>query len=194
MENKKQMGYFAQEKPVLESHQVKTCVTTQNFDSLQQCLKIIPEGNYQVAVYQINEMKLGYYQNKTFTFSDGSVIDEKYFIEMRLFNKDSEIYILKTASSYKIRIICDGASDGENFTVTDSNSVIFGSRCETNNLPEGFVMVKEQGRKIRIVLPCAQKADNYAVTTRSYVTFDKDTGLSGYGFYRWVEIMPFERG
>lgn len=31
MENKKQMGYFAQEKPVLESHQVKTCVTTQNF-------------------------------------------------------------------------------------------------------------------------------------------------------------------
>lgn len=55
-------------------------------------------------------------------------------------------------------------------------------------------MVKEQGRKIRIVLPCAQKADKYAVTTRSYVTFDKDTGLSGYGFYRWVEIMPFERG
>ncbi len=194
MENKKQACYFAKEKSVLESHHVKTYVTTQSFEGLQQCLKIIPEGKYQVVVYQINEMKLGYYQDKTFIFSDAGVIDEKYFIEMRLFNKDSEIYILKTANNYKMRIICDSSSDGEDFTVTDSTSAIFGSRCETNDLPEGFVMVKEQGRKICIVLPCVQKADKYAVTTRSYVAFDQDTGLAGYAFFRWVEIMPFERG
>ena len=191
MENKNISGYFAAAKPLLKTQKLKTKTVVENAASLQDCLNRIPAGEYLAAVWQVNELKLGYYQNGSFKFAAGSEVEEKYLLELRIFNDEYEVYIVKTGSGYKMRIICDNTDDGNLTTVTDSTSDMFGSRCEAD-LPEGFALVKEPGRKISIVVPCGQKADKYAVTTRSYVTYDKSTGLAGYGYYRWLAIAPAE--
>ncbi len=158
---------------------------------LTDILKQHANDQYLVIAYLHNEIRLGRYQQGTLTFADNRNLDENHLIELRAFNNTQEIYIRKINNKYLVRNITDGT--GEPIETVDTTSNIFGKRVPDTNTPQGYTRLKEDGRKITITIPTTQQADNYALTTRSYITYDSDTGQAGFAYYRYVNITA-DRG
>ena len=146
---------------------------------------------YQVVAHCVNEIKMGWYKDGSFIFADGDSVNDAYLQQMRVFNDNEEILIKKTGHNYWVRKISDTC--GSDVKTVDSTSTIFGKRADSNNLPDDFVMVYEPGRKVKLILPVKEKSEKYCVTTRSYITYDDNTGQSGYGYYRYVAIEAERR-
>lgn len=144
------------------------------------------ETEYQVIAHFLNELKMGWYRNGNIVFAKGSGVEDKYLQQLRAFNDDSEILLKKVDGAYWVRTIKD--EDGEGIEVVDSTSTIFGKRIEMTDLLPDFAVVYEPGRKIKLELPVKEISEKYCVTTRSYITYDTETGQAGYGYYRYVGI------
>lgn len=171
-----------------ERYTVKTEGTV---SSLEEALKKAAGKNFKAAVYLVHEFRFGYWRGDHFEFADGKNFDEKYLLEMRLFNDTEEIYLQKKGCLLLVRTTEDAAADngGCRIKTVDSTSRMFGRKCAAS-LPENFVKLYESGRKISIVIPAEEQAEKYNLTTRSYVVYDKTTGQAGYGWYRWVSLQP----
>ena len=159
--------------------------------SLNDILEKVAVNDYKVLIQNVNEMKFGYYRDKHFIFNDGSNVVPKYLIQMRLFNEIEEILVLSNKEEYYLRVIKDEMNGESKLIETvDSISVLFGKLDKDENLLDGFVELYDAGRKIRKVIPSSIKSDYYALTTRSYIEYNKKTGQAGYGYYRYVDIKP----
>lgn len=157
--------------------------------NLAEALSLLSPDRYYVATWLVNEFKLGYYELGQFIFADASLVDEKFLLELRIFNEQQELHVVRKGTGLHVSIITDN-KEGNTLTV-DSSSQIFGKRVEAD-LPEGFVRLEEPGRKICFTIPATQKADKYYLKTRSYVEMNEKTGQAGFGFSRWVGI--YEEG
>lgn len=163
------------------------CVTVEEClcDGFKESLsKLKSDVEYLVAAWMVNELKLGYYQNGMFYFSESDVVEEKYLLEIRIFNEHEELYVVKRDDKFFTRLIREGS--GEALKAVDSTSIIFGKK--NAQLEAGFVKLVEKGRKISLVIPSSEDAEKYSLTTRSYIVVNNTTGQSGYGYYRWVRI------
>lgn len=151
-------------------------------------------AKYTVVAHNLNEIKFGYYANKQFTFADNSELNTKYLLNLRLFNANEEILIQKISTNYQVRIIKDQQTDdSQNYSeAVDNTSRFFGSSDQ--KIDNHFVHISEPGRKMEFTLPSDQKAKYYDLTTRSYITYDKQTGQAGYAYYRYVSIQPENKG
>lgn len=164
--------------------------------SLKDFLTQNAQGSYKVIWRAMNELKFGYYNREnssSFTFYDNVVPDEKYLINLRLFNEVEEIMVQKSGSQYTVRIIKDEevtSKETNNVQVVDDASTLFGERTDKNLQSSTFVKLKETGRKISMIIPTSDSAKYYALVTRSYITFDEKTGQAGYGYYRYLDIRP----
>ena len=164
--------------------------------SLKDFLAQNAQGSYKVIWRAMNELKFGYYNREnssSFTFYDNVVPDEKYLINLRLFNEVEEIMVQKSGSQYTVRIIKDEevtSKETNNVQVVDDASTLFGERTDKNLQSSIFVKLKETGRKISMIIPTSDSAKYYALVTRSYITFDEKTGQAGYGYYRYLDIRP----
>lgn len=164
--------------------------------SLKDFLAQNAQGSYKVIWRAMNELKFGYYNREnssSFTFYDNVVPDEKYLINLRLFNEVEEIMVQKSGSQYTVRIIKDEevtSKETNNVQVVDDASTLFGERTDKNLQSSTFVKLKETGRKISMIIPTSDSAKYYALVTRSYITFDEKTGQAGYGYYRYLDIRP----
>lgn len=181
--------YFGMEQNLLTYKDVPVAKEEFLCSSLGEALSNLGAGEFKVAAWMMNELKMGYYKNGSFSFADTGELNEKYLLELRVFNKDKELYVIKRGEGFSARIISEGS--GEALKAIDSTSVIFGSQEEI--FEGGFVKLFETGRKISLVIPSYEVAARYTLTTRSYVTNNKATGQAGFGFYRWVEIAA-EKG
>ena len=153
------------------------------------------QGSYKVVWQAVNELKFGYYNNNDkFIFEDTIVPQEKYVMQIRLFNNDEEILLQKDGGKYNVRIIKDSINrqtdEDEMVKVVDDASTLFGERTEIKIDTKGFVRLVEKGRKISLTIPTQDTAKYYALVTRSYITFDTETGQAGYGYYRYLDIRP----
>lgn len=164
--------------------------------SLKDFLAQNAQGSYKVIWRAMNELKFGYYNRENsggFTFYDNKVPDEKYLINLRLFNEAEEIMIQKNGSQYTARIIKDEevkSNEIGNARVVDDASTLFGERTDKNLQSGIFVKLTEKGRKISMVIPTSDNAKYYALVTRSYISSDEKTGQAGYGYYRYLDIRP----
>lgn len=164
--------------------------------SLKDFLAQNAQGSYKVIWRAMNELKFGYYNRENsgdFTFYDNKVPNEKYLINLRLFNENEEIMIQKNGSQYTARIIKDNMDEtgsAKKVRVVDDVSTLFGERADRNLQFGIFVKLKETGRKISMIIPTSDNAKYYALVTRSYITFDEKTGQAGYGYYRYLDIRP----
>lgn len=149
---------------------------------------------YTVIARNVHELKFGYYENNTFNFPDNSELNPVYLLSLRLFNQNSEILVQKVNSMYQVRIIQDkefisGEDDKySEIEAVDNASTLFGKR--TGKLSNNFVHLADSGRKIKFIIPATNEADYYSLKTRSYITYDNETGQAGYGYYRYVSIQP----
>ena len=144
-----------------------------------EALKLLQGAKYKVVAHFVNCVRFGYYEAGKFVFADGAELEEKYLVQLRVFNAEEEVYL---------QYINDAAGS-EKLTTVDSASQFFGHRV-ASAAPQGFAELWEAGRKIRLVLPVAEQADEYKLLTRSYVQFDEKTGQAGYAYYRWLDIVP----
>lgn len=183
-------SYFDDNKTILCSGKINTSVIFSNADTLVQALALAADKEFKIIAYLYNEVKLGYFKDNKILFADAGELDEKYFLQARLFNKNEEIWIQKAEDTFAVRQITDGVA-GALCTVVDSSSEIFGKAVD-DIAAAGFVHLVEPGRKISIVIPAEKGAVRYELTTRSYITYDDCTGQAGFGYYRWVDIAEGE--
>lgn len=163
--------------------------------NLSEYLAEKAQGSYKVVWQAVNELKFGYYNNNDkFIFEDNIVPQEKYVMQIRLFNNDEEILLQKDGGKYNVRIIKDSINrqtdEDEMVKVVDDASTLFGERMEIKIDTKGFVRLVEKGRKISLTIPTEDTAKYYALVTRSYITFDTETRQAGYGYYRYLDIRP----
>ena len=174
-------------------HVQKLCV---NYDKkgfscerLSDALSLLSAEKYYAAVWLVNEFKLGYYESGKFIFADGGLVEEKFLLELRVFNDYQELHVVRKGTALHASIITEN-KQGDTIAV-DSSSQIFGERVEAD-VPDRFVRLEEPGRKIAFTIPVDKKADKYYLRTRSYVEQNEKTGQAGFGFSRWVGI--YEEG
>lgn len=120
-----------------------------------------------------------------------SVID--YWQEMRAFNDQGEVQLVRNGSGFSGRIIIDrkGSADWKQGYV-DSISPLWGER-ENTRYENGRVYLEDTKRKIRLDIPVSdESASTYGLVTRSYILADDTTGLSGYGDYRFLAVERME--
>ena len=163
--------------------------------NLSEYLAEKAQGSYKVVWQAVNELKFGYYNNNDkFIFEDNIVPQEKYVMQIRLFNNDEEILLQKDGGKYNVRIIKDSINrqtdEDEMVKVVDDASTLFGERTDSKINTKMFVKLVEKGRKISLTIPTQDTAKYYALVTRSYITFDTETGQAGYGYYRYLDIRP----
>lgn len=164
-------------------------------DDLNTILQNEAQDEYQFVLRNVNTIKFGYYKQNQFIFADNEKIEAKYLLSLHLFNESEEIFIQKLGNSYHVRTIHDrkaSTNDKENAMETvDNSSRFFGEYKD--HVGNDFVKIAEAGRKMEFILPVKEKETYYDLTTRSYITYDSETGQAGYGYYRYVVIAP-ERG
>ena len=163
--------------------------------NLSEYLAEKAQGSYKVVWQAVNELKFGYYNNNDkFIFADEITPSEKYVMQIRLFNNDEEILLQKDGGKYNVRIIKDSINrqtdEDEMVKVVDDASTLFGERTDSRINTKMFVRLVEKGRKISLTIPTEDTAKYYALVTRSYITFDTETGQAGYGYYRYLDIRP----
>lgn len=150
-----------------------------------------------VLAHCVNELKFGRYEQGVFHFADGKSIDEKYVMEIRLFNDNTEILLQKNGSIFKARCIKESLKDNpsegyEEHDYVDCASPLFGKRDK--DISPDFVHLTEKGRKIHITIPVDKTADYYKLKTRSYIGYDSETGQAGYVFWRYLGLEDYEKG
>ena len=185
---------FFNKNNVLESHNVHT--TKKEYTKGSSFLDILGEeagDKFTVIVFLVNEVRFGKYEGGAFSFQEDFIIDERLIVDVRLFNENQEIYVRKIGNKYYVRVITDG-KDGDLVEVVDTKSNLFGDRDENAGLPNDYVQLIEEGRKIKMVVPVDELGKHYALKTRSYISFDSETGQAGFGYSRYLGICLADRG
>lgn len=192
---------FFKEENYLDTVENRYCLRKDYTDinNIREFLSQNAKNSYKVFLRAFNEIKFGYYNLENsgeFSFPYGEEFEEKYILELRLFNENEEILLQKNddMSSYKARIIIDDVDkdvkDIQKIITVDDASTLFGKRTIDNRINGDFVKLKESGRKISLTIPSEHRAEYYALITRSYITFDEKTGQAGISYYRYLDIKP----
>ena len=186
MADKNSEKSFFEQTPVLKIEKTATAVENKSGTLPELLAKFKINGS--VIAHCMNELKFGYYENGQFRFADDSELDAKYLLQLRIFNEAEELLLQRNGSSFLARHIKDSADENGAQEYVDSSSPLFGTRDDNAKLPQGFVRLVESGRKISLTIPADKIADNYNLTTRSYIVYDEKTGQAGYGFWRFTSI------
>ncbi len=177
---------FFEQSPSLKIEKANTEVKHET-GSLNELLSKFPIDG-KVIAHCMNELKFGLYTGGKFVFADDSELDEKYLLQLRIFNSNQELLLQRDGDVFQARYITDTPDDNGSQEYVDSHSPLFGDRDTAAKLPQGFVRLVESGRKISMTIPADKTAKNYLLITRSYITYDEKTGQAGYGFWRFVSI------
>lgn len=159
-------------------------------DIMQELAKVA--GSFKVAAFFDNQVKLGRFNAGTFIFADGLDLDIEYLQELRLFNEEQELYFKRSSVGFKLRRIEDNKGEAE-VECVDTCANFFGDKVDSG-LASGFAKLWEEGRKIGLVIPVDEDAKHYALKTRTYITYDEQTGQAGFCYYRYVDVVRAERG
>lgn len=180
-------GYFTarknsklQEIPMIVTESIET-------KSLKESLALLTDKKYLVVVHMMQQLLIGRYENGSFVFANGEDIEEKYIIDLRLFNEKEELFIKKNKNKYINRHIVEG--EGTLYPYKDVITPFIGERIKAKGIAEGFCRLFEKNRKMTREIPVDDLADHYRLHMRSYVTYDEQTGQAGYGYNRYVNIV-----
>ena len=183
--------FFSSEEAVNKVEERSAAVVCRQQATLAEALGCLKYDEYKAVAHFVSCVRFGYYKAGQFVFADGAALEEKYLVQLRVFNAEEEVYLQKRGAGYYLQYINDAAGS-EAIPTVDSKSQFFGHRV-VGAAPQGFAELWEPGRKIRLVVPVAEQAEKYELRTRSYVQFDETTGQAGYAYYRWLDIVPADR-
>ncbi len=144
-----------------------------------------------LAVWALHAVTFGHWDGTSMTLHNNQV-NIADIIEIRVFNKQEEIHLLQEDEFFEGRYICDD-DNGNPQEVVDSFSRFWGE-CESPGTvaeTDTYVELKDTSRKLTLNIPLlqvSQRGKYYGLTTRSYIGYDRTTGLAGYADQRFVSI------
>ncbi len=134
-----------------------------------------------------NEVLFGRINNAGLGLPDGKSADlDRDLREMRLFNKDRELYLYRTQNGFGFRRRIDDR--GESAEYIDAEQLILGT---TGEVCKGWTALSEK-RGARIVLPIEaygiDEKCRVALITRNYITYS-EIGQAGITDCRFVDFI-----
>lgn len=141
-----------------------------------------------MILWQVNSINWGTWKDGQFHY-DGPAPKDSLVLELRVFNEQEELHLLKKGGSFEGRYRKDG--EGKEAEYIDSASKFWGKKAERQDTAKGFVCLIDKDRKLRMSIPAiTADAETYALETRSYVEINKQTAQAGYADYRFKAILP----
>ena len=135
------------------------------------------------AAWQIQSVVWGKFDGEKLLLRGDCPPNIDDWLECRIFNESEEIHLKRDGEIMRGRYIRDTAGTGTDYV--DSFARLWGERVD---YADGWITLRDDGRKISMEIPCDFDAKKCGLTTRNYIGSDDDTGLSGYVDYRFVAI------
>ncbi len=185
--------------------QIMTCtsrmekVQTENHDMavVEQLIAEKLTGDAVLVVWQLNAVLFGYWSEGKLTMAPDAAPLPDLWQELRIFNEDAELHLRRCGGGFSGRFRQDTAIGNGTDEYVDSYSRFWG---EAVAYKDGFVTLRDTGRKISLAIPAAEGGRWYGLTTRHYIGYDEGdtrragTGLAGYMDYRFVRVDSTEEG
>lgn len=153
-----------------------------------------------LILWRRQELVWGTWDGHAAELSDGSAIEPRLVLELRLFNETEELHLTRCGKAFRGRHVRDlpagETADGARaWDRTDLLARFWGHETADENCPRGYVTLEDKERDIEMKVPCAQPgADDYGLLTRNYVgTACEETGQAGYVDVRFVAILPMAK-
>lgn len=141
-----------------------------------------------IVTWQFNQIAWGLLKNGKIIFLDMTEWNIDLCQEFRVFDTDKEIYLVKNINEFIGRMRKDG--EGAETKFIDSVAPMWGCSAENNG---DFCKLKDVSRKLSLTIPADIPAGKYCgLVTRNYVVTDNESGLSGYGDYRYLALQEIE--
>lgn len=163
-------------------------ITINGEKSLDTILKQYLTANAAVICWQRHRISWGLWKNQVIQLADGTELDEDKILEIRVFNENEEIHLVRKGQNYCGRYVHDEAGQGAAYV--DSLSRFFGKK---QGQADGYITLRDSERFFTMTLPCDDSSSSYyGLVTRNYITADETTGQAGYTDYRFVRITSAE--
>ena len=143
-----------------------------------------------VVVWQKQSLLWDKWDGSDFVINKDETIKPEDILELRLFNENAELRLVRQGKGFTGRIIRD---DGQGWRLyIDTVSRMWGQK-EGNADEQGFVTLKDTGRSLQMKVPAPMiNSEYYGLKTRNYVGEVGDMGQLGYSDYRFVAIEATE--
>jgi len=142
-------------------------------------LNLEKDKDYLVLEHKYQGVYIGKYNSGSFYYYDGAGIEIENMIEIRIFDLNSELHIIKTdKDKYKMRYINENEKDEKNkVDCYDEMLLLYGTNAK---MDESWITL-EDGRGIKINIPVIKtleninKSDpNVFLKVRYYTDFNED--------------------
>ena len=174
------------------SRKVTALECDRNMASLEQILNEYLQLDAVVILWRMQDIVWGRWQDKKLVLADpDQSIDISLLLEIRVFNQQEEIHLVRYGEKLSGRYSMDGT--GDPVCYVDSAARFWGSN-ESKKVQEGYAEVVDSNRKLHMRIPCDTAAEYYALVTRNYIAVESATGQAGYNDYRFLAIIPADGG
>lgn len=193
-------------KKPLEISKVRSTVETITIPldeaALRERLQQLGVGEAVAILWQVERIRCGKWADGAFSFPDDGALRMEHVLELRIFNKDSELHLRRRNDHLAGRFRRDEAGDEEEYV--DSISRLWGERVDAD---ENWITLRDADRKLELRLPVTEELEKVlkseqreksderklnftGLVTRSYIGTHEKTGQAGYIDHRYHSIVP----
>jgi len=170
----------------LELKTVKSTVNNNSLKTVNELLKKIKtlEKHFVIA-YLSYGVFIGYVKQSEIVFYNKDV-DFTHLTEIRVFNKEEELYAFKDGDNFRYRLRKD--EEGLETDVVDAKQVVIGTKFESLN--NNWTSLKED-RGTEIIVPfniTVDEGKRLTIHTRSYISYN-DAGQATFSDSRLIEFL-----
>ena len=156
---------------------------------LEDWIKTYFSENASLVIWHIHTVVWGVIRGGVLQFADNGKLDADTILEARIFDKESELHIVRNGDVFVGRYIADKGE--QRMKHVDSFGRLWG---ENAGRAGEFVALKDVNRKLALSVPCKEDAAYYGLVTRNYIGHAEQNGQAGYIDYRYVQITSAEGG
>lgn len=131
------------------------------------------ESHAFVVAYLVNEVLFGKYENNEFVFPKNKKIEEKFIVQLRVFNEDKELFIRKKGNKFLCRFRDD--SNGDTTECVDTDQIISGIKITDYEESDFFKIESKKSRK-PLLIPFSfenlSDGNRPAIKVRNYIGYN----------------------
>ena len=169
-----------------------------NSEVISRIKVLFREKSYIVA-YHVNEVLFGTIEENEFNFPDEKQIEVDYLLQLRVFNKNKELYLRKKKNLFVGRLRTDNDKDvNENKKIqyVEANQIILGT--QSKNIDGKYTVLTEaklfhKGIRIPDIVTNISEKKRLAIKTRNYIGYNGALQAE-YIDSRFVEFSLVEEG
>lgn len=157
-----------------------------DFSNIKSRIKeVFNEDMAYILLKERNEVSVGLYKNKDFIFKNEVLKNQDLFIDMRIFNKEKELYIWKSKDHFKNRFRID--NEGKEYDFYDEELLFWGNKFKV----KGNFMELEEEKIKKYYIPINKNVtnnDEKKLLVRNYIGCNKEDGMAIIEDFRLIDI------